>query len=458
MKKSLLFTLILFSLLQFNKAQQIGNGWATVINDFTALLNSGTYSAADPIGSNPVGSWQHLFVIRHPNPNNNYQFQLSSSLWQDDRLFFRKLSFGDLSSGNQPWYELATRGSNTFNGSQTINGEIVWPLAQKNFTAAPREGVTPMSIRLWDNYNGGGPTSYGSLLEIYGRDSHMVSQLYFGGWDNSRIRYRQAFYADTKWNDWLFLLDSKNDVESSGNLKITGTGNHYLSGGTLSIGTTDPAGSTLKIYRDVLPTLELADNTVKFKVLIAKNTWEGAPYSQPGDVIMKSEGRQHGLILHMNDNNNDGNSYVRIGDNAHPNTINVTNKGFVGIGTFTPEFKLDVLGTIRAWGLKINNKKTADFVFAKDYKLPSLSEVETFVNKNNHLPGIASASEMEKNGVEIGEFQITLLQKIEELTLYSIQLKKENETQAKANTDLQQQLLDMKKELELIKKLLNEKR
>jgi hypothetical protein len=111
-----------------------------------------------------------------------------------------------------------------------------------------------------------------------------------------------------------------------------------------------------------------------------------------------------------------------------------------------------VLGTIRAWGLKINNKKTADFVFAKDYKLPSLNEVETFVNKNNHLPGIASAAEMEKNGVEIGEFQITLLQKIEELTLYSIQLKKENETQEKANADLQQQLLDMKKELELIKK------
>jgi hypothetical protein len=108
-EKSLLFTLILFSLLQFNKAQQIGNGWATVINDFTALLNSGAYSAADPIGSNPVGSWQHLFVIRHPNPNNNYQFQLSSSLYQDDRLFFRKLSFSDLSSGNQPWYELATR-------------------------------------------------------------------------------------------------------------------------------------------------------------------------------------------------------------------------------------------------------------------------------------------------------------------------------------------------------------
>lgn len=430
MKKSLLFTLILFSVLQFNKAQQIGNGWATVINDFTALLNSGAYSAVDPIGSNPVGSWQHLFVIRHPNPGNNQQFQLSSSLWADDRLFFRKLSYGDLSSGNPPWNELATRGGNTFLGNQNITGNL---------------SLGDYSNNTYSNLVIKGPNEPCNI------NSKRDISFEFAAAGKAQIRS----YRGGSWDTYLqFLTSSYENTGGEPSVRL-----HINGEGQVGIGTTDlNGGSALKIYRDILPTLELADNTVKFKVLVAKNGWDGAPWSQPGDVIMKSEGRQHGLILHMNDDNNDGLSYVRIGDNAHPNTINVTNKGFVGIGTFTPEFKLDVLGTIRAWGLKINNKKTADFVFAKDYKLPSLSEVETFVNKNNHLPGIASASEMEKNGVEIGEFQITLLQKIEELTLYSIQLKKENETQAKANSDMQQQLLDMKKELDLIKKQMNEKR
>ncbi len=57
----------------------------------------------------------------------------------------------------------------------------------------------------------------------------------------------------------------------------------------------------------------------------------------------------------------------------------------------------------------------------------SLSEIESFVKKNKHLPNIPSASEVANNGVEIGDMQAKLLQKIEELTLHLIQLKKENE-------------------------------
>ena len=88
-----------------------------------------------------------------------------------------------------------------------------------------------------------------------------------------------------------------------------------------------------------------------------------------------------------------------------------------------------------------------------------MAEVESYITKNKHLDGIPSAEEMEKNGLEIGDFQVNLLQKIEELTLYSIQLKKENEAQkvtlenqAKTNNELQQQLLELKKEVEEIKK------
>lgn len=76
--------------------------------------------------------------------------------------------------------------------------------------------------------------------------------------------------------------------------------------------------------------------------------------------------------------------------------------------------------------IKVSSSPTADFVFEKDYNLRSLDEVEKFITTNKHLPEIASAEEMECNGVNIAEFQIKLLQKIEELTLYVIDLKKEN--------------------------------
>ena len=68
-----------------------------------------------------------------------------------------------------------------------------------------------------------------------------------------------------------------------------------------------------------------------------------------------------------------------------------------------------------------------DYVFADDYKLPELSDVKSFIQENKHLPGIPKASEMEKNGQNIGEMQRLMLEKIEELTLYIIELKKEND-------------------------------
>lgn len=67
-----------------------------------------------------------------------------------------------------------------------------------------------------------------------------------------------------------------------------------------------------------------------------------------------------------------------------------------------------------------------DFVFAPGYKLKPLTEVEQFIADNGHLPDVPSAEEVTANGVALGESQAMLLKKIEELTLYVIQLDKEN--------------------------------
>lgn len=100
--------------------------------------------------------------------------------------------------------------------------------------------------------------------------------------------------------------------------------------------------------------------------------------------------------------------------------MGITKDGNVGIGTDNPKNKLDVNGTIRATEVKVETG-WADFVFEKDYKLPSLLEVEAHINEHKRLPDIPSEAQVKEEGVGLGEMQVKLLQKIEELTLYVIQ-------------------------------------
>ncbi|MBO9728860.1 MAG: hypothetical protein J7623_09505 [Chitinophaga sp.] len=108
------------------------------------------------------------------------------------------------------------------------------------------------------------------------------------------------------------------------------------------------------------------------------------------------------------------------------NLMQVKANGSVGIGTTDPgPYKLAVEGTIGARRVKVTQATPwADFVFADDYKLPSLQEVESFINVNKHLPEIPSAAEVAKEGIDLAEINQKLLQKIEEQMLYIIEMNK----------------------------------
>lgn len=101
--------------------------------------------------------------------------------------------------------------------------------------------------------------------------------------------------------------------------------------------------------------------------------------------------------------------------------------GKVGIATgegVNPQNALDVNGTIRAKKVMVETG-WADFVFKNDYKLMSLSDLENFIQQNGHLPEIPTESQVKKDGVDLGEMNARLLQKVEELTLYIIEIDKE---------------------------------
>lgn len=103
----------------------------------------------------------------------------------------------------------------------------------------------------------------------------------------------------------------------------------------------------------------------------------------------------------------------------------------VGIGTTdTQGFKLGVDGKIAATEVKVATYNSwSDFVFNKDYELPTLKEVEQHIKQKGHLENIPSAEEVKEDGFYLAEMNAKLLQKIEELTLYTIEQEKQLEAQ-----------------------------
>jgi trimeric autotransporter adhesin len=162
----------------------------------------------------------------------------------------------------------------------------------------------------------------------------------------------------------------------------------------------------------------------------------------PSTYTLNVGGTMNATAIYVNDvlMSGDMSLWHRTGNNVF--TVSTTDNIGIGVtlATNPNNYKLGVKGKIGAQEVQIENNSLtwSDFVFYDDYKLPSLEQVEEYIKTNKHLSDIPSAEQVKEEGIKVSEMNAKLLQKIEELTLYVIELKKDGDA--------------LKKEVEHLKK------
>jgi len=111
--------------------------------------------------------------------------------------------------------------------------------------------------------------------------------------------------------------------------------------GDMGVGTASPT-SALQIHRDEEPEFKLSNNQGDLIMAVVNTPWHYAPTSQEGDVVFKTHynGNRHGMIFNLNDDLNDGNSYIKFNDNHNHHTLTILNNGNTGFGTDKPQTRI----------------------------------------------------------------------------------------------------------------------
>ncbi len=159
---------------------------------------------------------------------------------------------------------------------------------------------------------------------------------------------------------------------------------------------------------------------------------------------------------------NDNNSSLRFhftyretpGELVKQNVLLLHSTGRVGIMNNSPQYELDVAGTIRACEVLVNlNGGWCDYVFDEKYKLTPIEEVEKFIKENRHLPDVPAEREVMEKGINVGEMDAILLKKIEELTLYVIDQNKKIKSLTQQIKESQEENISVKRQLEAISQI-----
>lgn len=144
-------------------------------------------------------------------------------------------------------------------------------------------------------------------------------------------------------------------------------------------------------------------------------------HADPGNLASVIQFHSNGMDL-------DGGSGFRIRQNSGGSHFIYLDSKNEAITINGKDFKIKPNGYVYARQVEVIGSGTfPDYVFDEDYDLRSLEEVENYIEENHHLPEVPSAQEIQDNGHNLGQMDEILLKKVEELTLYMIELKKENE-------------------------------
>ncbi len=211
--------------------------------------------------------------------------------------------------------------------------------------------------------------------------------------------------------------------------QLFSSGNNVIAGTNVGIGINAPLARL-----DVANELRVSTNPAngRFYRIISGGRQEVSAFN---DLITFS-GQNNAFVLNNQNgtaNGGTGSFFVTNGLLSNPVLFRVDGPtGNVTVGNVTTPagYKLYVETGILTEKLKVAVKTSAswsDYVFEPGYNLKPLSEVEAFVKTNKHLPGVPSAKAMVTNGLDVATMDAKLLEKIEELTLYMIEIKKENE-------------------------------
>lgn len=215
--------------------------------------------------------------------------------------------------------------------------------------------------------------------------------------------------------------------------------------GALRVGLNDTDTNpytTMRVYNNDNPVLEIANSLGRFQ--IGKSSCNGCYGGGVGDTVLRNLDVSHNIIVAQPNDGNDGSTYFGIQDGYNGTWVKFFNNAIA---------RFD--GKIKAKEVEVKANVWADYVFKKEYHLRSLEDVEKHIHEKGHLPNIPTAQEVLENGINVAEMNSKLLEKIEELTLYSIEQNKKLQQQSQKIEILEKQSEELRELKQQVQQLLS---